>query len=999
MGSRPSRTAGPLASPPEAGRTRRPLSRLGIVGAVPVVLAVLAVLVLLVGSATGPLAAVRAPAGPPRADTSCAGVPSSGCSTPPQLASAPSPTSVRWSNLSQVLSASPAARADAAVAFDPTLGAIVLFGGRSADGTGLSDMWTFATDSWGRLAPDAIAPSPRWGAAMAYDDRTGSLILFGGQSGGATLGDTWALNASGWHELEPLVAPSARSLAVLAYDPVFGGVLLFGGAGPTGAGLNDTWIFSGATWTNLSHGLGGPPPARLRAAAAYDGGLGALVVYGGTPRAAATSALADTWSLGAGGWQNLTASAGRLGPGPREGASAAMVDPLGGVVVTGGVPVGTRAGVPPAGTWVFEGGGWQDATPRVGTGPSSRVGAVFAYDPTAGQALLFGGAAPAEVLGDTWSLGSSALAIAVTVGPTAGAVPLTSDFSVVCSGGTPPYAANWSFGDGAAANGSLNTTHVYAVVGNYTATVTVEDAAGDLSIRSVPIEVLTAWQGGHQWANVGIGLPAVPSPRHNAQLAYDPGLAAALLFGGESASGAALGDTWEFVNNVWINLTSGTGASPPPRWGGTLVADPIDGTMLLFGGVSGQRSLNDTWTYNGSGWTETSGSSPSPRAFAQAAFDSYDGYVVLFGGTSPGPSGSAGAIDADTWEYRGGVWRNITSQLAIAPPPTTGGVAVYDPADSVTVLFGGSSVAAGGAPGTCYPNGATWQYVGGAWTAAATSEAPPGELQPAATYDAKDRMLLLFGGSATAGAGCAVSATTWSYLGGSWTNLTGPSVGAPPGRDGASMTFDAAEDVVLLFGGSAAGLMLNDTWVFPTEITSSSTTVTGNGTSPQGGSGSSGGSGGSTGGTGSGGGDAIPFAVGYTLSSAGGTGPLTITFTASYVGGAPPVSFSWYFGDSTPTVNGSVVSHEYTLPGSYDPVLTATDGRGEVVIRVLATIQVAGNAPPVLTSTPVTGTGVAPIAIAAVVLTLGAAVVAATALILRRQELSDLRQRGGGRNA
>ena len=84
---------------------------------------------------------------------------------------------------------------------------------------------------------------------------------------------------------------------------------------------------------------------------------------------------------------------------------------------------------------------------------------------------------------------------------------------------------------------------------------------------------------------------------------------------------------------------------------------------------------------------------------------------------------------------------------------------------------------------------------------------------PSMTYDAKDGYVLLFGGCNTHLLG-----GTWKLANGKWTKLE-PRV-SPPARLGASMTYDAADGYVVLFGGyrcnpaTTASCFLRDTWKF-----------------------------------------------------------------------------------------------------------------------------------------------------------------------------------------
>jgi sugar lactone lactonase YvrE len=130
---------------------------------------------------------------------------------------------------------------------------------------------------------------------MAYDPSSGLVVLFGGQGNGLNfLGDTWTWNGTTWTQLSPATSPQARGYAVMAYDAAFSQVLLFGGEG-NGTGfpfLNDTWTWNGTTWTQLAPVTS--PEARFSATMAYDPSSGQVVLFGGGSN---SGFLGDTWTL------------------------------------------------------------------------------------------------------------------------------------------------------------------------------------------------------------------------------------------------------------------------------------------------------------------------------------------------------------------------------------------------------------------------------------------------------------------------------------------------------------------------------------------------------------------------------------------------------------------------------------------------------------------------------------------------------------------------------
>jgi hypothetical protein len=84
----------------------------------------------------------------------------------------------------------------------------------------------------------------------------------------------------------------------------------------------------------------------------------------------------------------------------------------------------------------------------------------------------------------------------------------------------------------------------------------------------------------------------------------------------------------------------------------------IAGKLLLFGGYAGGSELNDTWTFDGTRWTQVTVSNPPPVRYS-ASMAALGNEVVLFGGF-----GSDGDLN-DTWTFDGTTW----TQVSIASPP------------------------------------------------------------------------------------------------------------------------------------------------------------------------------------------------------------------------------------------------------------------------------------------------------------------------------------------
>src|ERR1700733_3508008 len=146
--------------------------------------------------------------------------------------------------------------------------------------------------NWNQLSP-ANSPSPRETHALAYDATHGQVVLFGGFSG-SYLNDTWVFNGTTWTNVtpaNPANGPSPRSNVEMVYDPATGNVVLFGGLFNASTRYNDTWVWNGTTWTQQSPA--NSPPGRASASMVYDAATGNVVMFGGL--SSSGQFLNDTW--------------------------------------------------------------------------------------------------------------------------------------------------------------------------------------------------------------------------------------------------------------------------------------------------------------------------------------------------------------------------------------------------------------------------------------------------------------------------------------------------------------------------------------------------------------------------------------------------------------------------------------------------------------------------------------------------------------------------------
>lgn len=155
------------------------------------------------------------------------------------------------------------------------------------------------------------------------------------------------------------------------------------------------------------------------------------------------------------------------------------------------------------------------------------------------------------------------------------------------------------------------------------------------------------WNGStQQWSQVSVANGAGPAGRVDACFAGNSGTPQAVLFGG-AGTNSLFRDTWTFNGTSWTQNSPAT--SPPARSQACMTYATTGGLYVLFGGQNGAQYLNDTWVYNGTTWTQVSGNGPAGRVGAEMAFDATSGKVIMFGGNSAGtnyPSNETWSFDA-----------------------------------------------------------------------------------------------------------------------------------------------------------------------------------------------------------------------------------------------------------------------------------------------------------------------------------------------------------------
>jgi PKD repeat protein len=378
---------------------------------------------------------------------------------------------------------------------------------------------------------------------------------------------------------------------------------------------------------------------RLPATAAARSGLAA----GATPQ----TAQAD--------WINITNTAAGRAPPLLVGGSSAY-DPVdretvyfGGCLQNGPCPSNE--------TWVFVGGIWVNETNPLDA-PPARTAASMDFDANMNAILLFGGRGASQLFNDTWTFRGG----------------VWTNITYVSFGPSPREGASLAFDPQPGENGSVLFGGCYPAFGY--------DCFNDTWL----------WRGWGGWERIGPSSGSLgPIAVGFAAMAYDPAVAAVVLFGGLYGFGDLNGQTWEFYSGQWWATYPAT--EPDGCAWATAVYSPALGGLLLFGGWNDTLlDTSTTWLFSQGDWSLlATAHSPSPRDWYGLALDGTGTTPILVGGENL----TEGVDFNDTWALEvppsAGLTEN-TSVAEVSQPVTfaseiSGGTAPFD----ATFQFGDST--------------------------------------------------------------------------------------------------------------------------------------------------------------------------------------------------------------------------------------------------------------------------------------------------------------------
>lgn len=357
------------------------------------------------------------------------------------------------------------------------------------------------------------------------------------------------------------------------------------------------------------------------------------------------------------------------------------------------------------------------------------------------------------------------------------------------------------------------------------------------------------WQ---QRANVGS-----PGLIEGAAMACHEEQGVIVLFGGDkyppgAATSIVSNEVWQYNGTAWQQVTV-TGPQPQARSGHSMVHDPVDGRLLMFGGDGGGVNLADLWAFDFTGpatgvWVQLASLPSAGRAGSAMGYDATNDRFIVTGGIKEGTAavdpeagaayGSVKPATRETWKWNRSIWSAgplaplynngpLQNNPNAGPVPhfimagPLGGTIAHHGASGKTMLLSERMFPVIGVPLANYVYGVgdyplytpdAWGlnaggvrlFGGGNW---------PGYFNVAsysrivATYDPVRRRVIAFG---------AGKSNSEEFDGEQWagpgTTIRGAFGPLPAGRSRPCLAHDSTRGVTVFFGGKASLTDPGDTW-------------------------------------------------------------------------------------------------------------------------------------------------------------------------------------------
>ncbi|MCB9895009.1 MAG: hypothetical protein H6839_11215 [Planctomycetes bacterium] len=524
------------------------------------------------------------------------------------------------------------------MAYSRELGGCVMFGGRAGFGSDTkltNQTWLRKDGQWQRIFADGDAPPSRDYACMAYDQKRGVIVLFGGRDSDATvLGDTWELSATGWKFRTPTTQPGARAAAGLAYDTAREVCVLTCGFGPGANNANEvkteTWEWDGNDWAKNATTTAGP--GIYGAAVAYDEERQRVVVNGG---ADGTSMKSGTWTFDGKRWTAASLST----PSPNSMHGMVYDSDSRRVILLHNTSANNvlefRASRPSGDSYPY----WQNC--RNSSLPFGRTEFACAYDRGTGELVVYGGgyndAGTPKLLRETLVL--------TTETPEDKAADNKEFVEVNLAAPGWSHIDNGEFADNPLKQWTLTHDPKRGVAVMF----------GGLDVRDSS-NVTREFKDG-EWRVIETA--DAPPARFGAMSWYDAGRGTVMLLGGaymENDSRHELDDLWEWDGKTWSRLREHIPGMPPSIY--TWAYDEKRGVLVA---ISSDLLTSTLHEFNGTGWKKLEAGEPSQEYMdGLLAWDPIKQQVIYYY-----------PYDADwieslpkAWHWDGKYWAEFTPGLA-----------------------------------------------------------------------------------------------------------------------------------------------------------------------------------------------------------------------------------------------------------------------------------------------------------------------------------------------
>ena len=292
------------------------------------------------------------------------------------------------------------------------------------------------------------------------------------------------------------------------------------------------------------------------------------------------------------------------------------------------------------------------------------------------------------------------------------------------------------------------------------------------------------------------------------------------LYGGWQGSTDYYG-VYRWTGTEWTNIIPDASSShPTANYRMKMAYDAVNDTMVCFNGQfyngSGSEDVNETWTFNGTSWTDRTATANQPTFRKDYALSTGpDGYVYLYGGYS----GSTDYFGVYRWT--GSAWVNVIADDTTSHPTANGKMFMARDVNNNEMLL---------ARGAYYDSSyievyETWSFASNTWTNKNPAISPTFPRDQSQMSTGPDGQVYFYGGYKNDSGTYTYYKDLWKWNGTNWEDITpatSPTISYfyIPGSYYQCMAYDSVNNELVLFGGmyrdtvGDQDVQVNETWVY-----------------------------------------------------------------------------------------------------------------------------------------------------------------------------------------